>query len=139
MSRHGKIWTTKETDSMLAMVSENISIKEISEIMGRSAQSITIKLHRQIYLWFENENKSIDWIISKTPFDSIQYIQDIINNEKMKINNKQMQKIKKNEKREKKVKSTTKSDIEKIKKDISDIKLMLRGVMSILEEITVVE
>ena len=135
MSRHGKIWSTKETDSMLAMVSENIETKEISEIMGRSVNSITQKLYRQIYLWFENENKSIDWIISKTPFNSIQYIQDIINNEKIKINNKQMQK---NEKREKKGKKE-KSDIEKIKKDISDIKLMLRGVMSILEEITVVE
>lgn len=141
MSRHGKKWTTEENDKMFKMIAENIEIKEISEILGRSSGSILSRLNRQIYVWFEIENKSIDWIISQTPFDSIQYIQDIINNEKLKINNKQIWKEQRKEKRKEqnneKKKNNKKSDIEEIKKDISDIKLMLRGIMSILEEITV--
>ena len=141
MSRHGKKWTTEENDKMFKMIAENIEIKEISEILGRSSGSILSRLNRQIYVWFEIENKSIDWIISQTPFDSIQYIQDIINNEKLKINKKQIWKEQRKEKRKEqnneKKKNNKKSDIEEIKKDISDIKLMLRGIMSILEEITV--
>lgn len=142
MSRHGKRWTTEENDKMFKMIAENIEIKEISEIIGRSCGSILSRLNKQIYVWFEIENKSIDWIISQTPFDSIQYIQDIINNEKFKIKEKQKWKEQRKEKKEQnneKYKKNEKSDIEEIKKDISDIKLMLRGIMSILEEITVEE
>jgi len=138
MSRHGKRWTTEENDKMFKMIAKNIEIKEISEIIGRSSSSISSRLNKQIYVWFEIENKSIDWIISQTPFDSIQYIQDIINNEKFKIKNEQIWKEQRKEKNnEKKKKINKKSDIEEIKKDISDIKLMLRGIMSILEEIIV--
>ena len=59
MSRHGKKWTTEENDKMFKMIAENIEIKEISEILGRSSGSILSRLNRQIYVWFEIENKSI--------------------------------------------------------------------------------
>ena len=141
----GKKWSNEHHIEFITLLNNKKDIDFIAKKLERTTGSIRARLHNQIYKWIENENKDINYVIENTPYESIEFIQDIVNSKR--------QAAKTREKNREAKKPYTKApkervaiqrkkiseDIEQIKNDIKDLKLMMRGMMTILEELTVDE
>ena len=47
--------------------------------LERTTGSIRARLHNQIYKLSEHEKKDMNFVIENTPYESIEFIQDIVN------------------------------------------------------------
>ena len=155
----GKKWSNEQHIEFITMLIDKKDIDFIAKKLERTTGSIRARLHDQIYKWIEHENKDMNYVIENTPYESIEYIQDIVNSKrqaaKTREKNREAKKPytkapKENQQyyfnkgeREKNTAHTQRKkiseDIEQIKNDIKDLKLMMRGMMTILEELTVDE
>tara|TARA_B110000008_G_C16724433_1_gene466130 strand:- start:43 stop:519 length:477 start_codon:yes stop_codon:yes gene_type:complete len=141
----GTKWSDEHHEEFINMLLDKKDLDVIAEKLERTIGSITARLHIQIYKWIEEENKDINFVMENTPYKSIEFIQHIVNNKRQAAKARERNKEERNTIRREKRKETRESrqdiakDIEQIKNDIKDLKLMLRGMMNILEELTVEE
>lgn len=157
---HNKKWTKEQNELFIKLVKEKVEIDTIAENLKRTYGSIKSRLNILIYNWF-TEGKTIEWIIQNTPYTSIEYVEEIIKTEtkKKEVRQKKREEKKKNKKttvdeiliglstdidcekrgRKKKKKGGYTESIQDIREDIKNIKIMMKEMMSILQELTIEE
>ena len=135
----GKPWSSQQHNDFLTAIKEIEDIDHIASKLGRSSYSIICRLRNQIYNWIEIDKKDINWVVDNTPYKTLSDIEDIAKEVKrLKISRKAASENKKIKKWSQKKKiDEISNDINKIKNDITELKLMMRGMMAIIEELTI--
>ena len=110
------------------MIDKDIKIVDIAETLGRSVGSIDCKIKNIIYNYYK-EGKDIEFIMENCPYDSKEYIQDIIEVKKSIENNGKYKKksVKYSKTKKKHTIDDVMNNIEEVKLEIKSIKLMLVG------------
>jgi hypothetical protein len=130
----GKRWVQKDIEYIKnKMKDKNYNISEVADYLGRTNRSIECQMNSIIYN-YKVSGMDIDKIVELTPYNSIEYINDIINNFLFRLEEKRYYKKENDKKRLTNSNST--NEINYIKQDII---LMKENILSLKEDMVIIK